>query len=1491
MESQIKLQQVTIPRNVIIESNNSISKRDLISHNSNSSKIENIQQKVDNGTWRTTLSDVLELDVGDEVSISSASINQLGSGLGNIEFLGDISDSNLLDNEIRMNMSYYITNELKFNIPLPLSTTVFAAQNENFLSVFQPNYMDIDISNHINFLKAYPTINLEDLEFTAGRLYRPSDTRLYLGARDFSGLYNNSYELTPSTGFPIIKLNQDYELHTNPIDVKIDIGLDSPNNIASSFTDAFHKPLQIDINNRDKYIQPVSIVQTDLVTSDNIVINNQDIFQENSYFAVSNTTSRGLFLEKDRGMRNDFLFDDSGYYNIAISNKIFYENLLSGDPDRTYQLKLYSLKRKESSFPDIQHHGTVEPDPAFYSGFNDAFDYFEGQYNSGNTGVIGRNLVCADRLNINTNRSFIKYNYSLETELQTNNLQEGDVIMTNLLNTPENITFLKNVLHRKEYPVKDPLYPGGLVDFDNQLFKNTLVSDLSFGMIDESLTDYNHLYNNNLECYGRMNPHTRSRNDPDTTIRTFLTLPNSYLINQPKENIISSYDKNYDNRYLISDDYLLQESFSNLNNIKTGQNEQWGYNTGVHSRYDKNRVNTLPKASLFELNDINLDLFESEDVGLVSANRKTLLPNLSCDKQSSYSITIDDSVVNSQINGVPFTSTEPYRNVIIGNYVNIQIFQGSPIQSQFYVEVNDPDNSGNFLPVGLDNFILNDYLEKDTVKNYFKQQLYIDPTLVNRVFRIKYNSTVAGQYIYLYFNAVNGSNTIFDQNYNSAGSIKFLYPNRVFYLGLKENVSLSNDLKLTYNLLPWKKYKFMLQDNAYTGVFDTGCFDESGNTIALIETLVADAGRTITVRLRSTTFDKMYLHMRVGGVGVMKRLKIFVPLDSQNVLGYEQESLKQKSFLGVTVKKVFNVDIPKISLFESFGVSLSISDHELAFPISIQKQEVSTLAINKTTFYDVNKTNTAYTTALMIGSNKLAMDYDLETSRFIFNYLHQAKTTGQDPLYNFNDATELAGADAVIPQFNSSPDQEILTIYQKENVFVENDHASRNIIFGLGVLPPKGTKVTSGNAVSPGIDFNILYESDDLSRFITSTTSTTFFVWEFPTAVSIEQFDLYPAFPSGTVNNDGTNNYGFPVSDTNSNRFPYQLEVQAGMTDLNTLFVYTAKTPVTQSPITNITNNKLVPHAINSVLSENLHTVQRIYTNTKKAYKLWGFSLKLESDQTNFTTGSSLNIATNQTWSLSKAIAYSKVTTTNPDPYIPSKGIISTQCGSAIQSLQIPDVNKQYQTVVNTNNLLYQNTLLDKLGFDLMSLVPLYGKVQNFFESVSQSNNSELSTPGYDMEQFLTKPFTTNGRVDGSVVQALVRNAYIMPVFNIGLPSNSRPASTTAVGDSLSASSIAAKFSYPYLVIYSNIVPTQSDYFGGRDVSPINVFGIINRSYASGNYIFLQGSDISYVVDKKHSINSFDVEVRLPDGRKLDLSTNSSVIFKVLKKKEIMVQV
>ena len=70
--------------------------------------------------------------------------------------------------------------------------------------------------------------------------------------------------------------------------------------------------------------------------------------------------------------------------------------MLSGNPDRTYCMKKFQDLRRGDSFPDVQYHGTPSPSPVFYSGQNDAFDYFEGTYNENKEGEIKEGEIYRD---------------------------------------------------------------------------------------------------------------------------------------------------------------------------------------------------------------------------------------------------------------------------------------------------------------------------------------------------------------------------------------------------------------------------------------------------------------------------------------------------------------------------------------------------------------------------------------------------------------------------------------------------------------------------------------------------------------------------------------------------------------------------------------------------------------------------------------------------------------------------------------------------------------------------------------------------------------------------------------------------------------------------------------------------------------------------------------------------------------------------------------
>ena len=60
-----------------------------------------------------------------------------------------------------------------------------------------------------------------------------------------------------------------------------------------------------------------------------------------------------------------------------------------------------------------------------------------------------------------------------------------------------------------------------------------------------------------------------------------------------------------------------------------------------------------------------------------------------------------------------------------------------------------------------------------------------------------------------------------------------------------------------------------------------------------------------------------------------------------------------------------------------------------------------------------------------------------------------------------------------------------------------------------------------------------------------------------------------------------------------------------------------------------------------------------------------------------------------------------------------------------------------------------------------------------------------------------------------------------------------------------------------------------------------------NRSYTTGDYFYLNSNNFSFVADRDMLIDSFDVRLCKPDGSLANVDSDCSVIFKVLKQKQI----
>ena len=1424
------MDSIKVPRNIIIESSNSVSKNTEGFNVNNQLNIdENIRESKNNARWNTRISNPIKLEVGDEVNILTASINQIGTSDQSIEFLGNINNSLLVDNAVRFDMNYYITNELKFNLPLPLSTTIFT-KNNSILSTYQYDYLNIDISTLENFQKAFPYQNLENLKFIPGKLYHTGNERMYLCKKDWAGLYKNDYTLTTEPGFDDITVTSKAELHTNQIDVNLPIGLETPSNISSKITYIFHQKL--DTSDKSKYINPITTQITETTSTENFYVEDKDLFQEKSYFAIANPPSRGIYAQRERGLLNDIFFKVEPPYDVNKYNKIFWENCLMKDVNHINAVVNFNKIRQSNSFSN--NTISTASNPQYYTFINDVIRFSDGSLeNTINNGTIGKNIVVADYLNLKNELEKFNYYYDLQIEEQGLNLQPGDVIMTNLLNTPENIQLLNDSFKLNEFPIEDSNYPSSIPNFENQLFKDTLVTDLQFGSIDESVMNINSKFNEQLDAHGRnlpfttyykSNPHYHP-NLPTVNTNIQSIRPGNYLANNIKSDI---YPNDYDNRYLITDDYLQQQSFDSLSNPNTGKNKKFGYNVRVHTRYNKDRIKNLPTSTLFTLDNVN-------------------------DKQFSYELLLGDTYATSSMNNIPLTSSPI--NIMSSNFIRIS---PTTLLTKIIIQIHLTDGTVENVNMISDYRVTRTPAKNNGLINNYVFNFYIplEDKYNNSTLKIRTENAGSDE---MNFTIRTPTLTYFNQNYNTANSNdasnhKFRYENTKIDL---TTITTSNIQYLQLNLQRYKKYIIYMSSDF---TFDNDLYSDPN-----IPQIITDSR------------DNNYLGSNFGGTDSQMFLRIidypslfYIRIVDSNTTTYwiqvnlesyvyqlESSEIKNKSFLGFVVKDTYDISIPRPSIFEHFGLSKSLCDNELAFPITVQKQEILDNGI--ITYYDTDTHQGIYETNLMIGSNLLNLDFNNINSKMEFKNFHQPSTSGQGTSYStFNQATEISDA-SDIPPLATQPELQIQKIYQKENIFSYIFHKLYD-----------NTSLSVSNSVA--------FASDDVTEFG--------FIYDNITPIKISNVDMYPAFVSGSLSG-ASKNYDIPYTNAAGNDFFYKIKIE-GSNDNNhyeQLLIYVSQTPFTQFPITNISTALKVPNCVDDVITNNLHALQRINVNNKKPYRYFKFSVP--SDGQGNSLEEPLNIFGGQAFcNISKVSIY---TANLGDGKITSSDIISSQSGSAISSLSVPKTDNSFYKINNKNPLSYEKTLLDKLGFNLLTLLPLYGQPSLTYDRFLQNEYSSYNSKSYLMYLNQVKPVSTNAKLDGSVIQAFVKNAYQYPMFNLGTPSYDRQAQTIAESDTITAKNLAEKYSYPYLTIYSNIISNHNDYYGGNEVSPLNIFGIVNRSYSASDYTFLQDNQISYIVEREQIINNFDVKIRLPNGKEIELNTESSVIFRINKTKDLYI--
>jgi hypothetical protein len=245
--------------------------------------------------------------------------------------------------------------------------------------------------------------------------------------------------------------------------------------------------------------------------------------------------------------------------------------------------------------------------------------------------------------------------------------------------------------------------------------------------------------------------------------------------------------------------------------------------------------------------------------------------------------------------------------------------------------------------------------------------------------------------------------------------------------------------------------------------------------------------------------------------------------------------------------------------------------------------------------------------------------------------------------------------------------------------------------------------------------------------------------------------------------------------------------------------------------------------------------------------------------------------------------------------------VISSQSGVAILQLAIPlntgkPIDQELTATINFyNQSIYNDTLFEKIGFLFEQVIPEYGFSQNQFNRGNY--NKYLGTADrisvFQKENNMVRPFTTNAYISSAEMIALAQMSGIQKsgttTIDIIIPSAKlggvvrKQATTNAVSDILIAQNLPKKLSYPYLVVYTDIIRNPSYYGGPNGHEKLSAIAYITRNYAAGDFFYSFTTNWNYTADMDYVITDILTDIRLPDGRAAPIDQNSSVIYKIQK--------
>ena len=231
--------------------------------------------------------------------------------------------------------------------------------------------------------------------------------------------------------------------------------------------------------------------------------------------------------------------------------------------------------------------------------------------------------------------------------------------------------------------------------------------------------------------------------------------------------------------------------------------------------------------------------------------------------------------------------------------------------------------------------------------------------------------------------------------------------------------------------------------------------------------------------------------------------------------------------------------------------------------------------------------------------------------------------------------------------------------------------------------------------------------------------------------------------------------------------------------------------------------------------------------------------------------------------------------------------IIDSQSGVCIEEIAVFGKNNNMirfdlEDLTGQNDYLYHNTLFDKMGFNVETLLPKFGSSDAFFRNPSiQLANKTFETS----RRHTLKPMTTGADLTANDCQTFSVNSESAPLFDLG-GDTFRQIKPDATQGEITATRLASKFDFSYLCVYSSLISEGTDtiYIGGSDnQSKLSCMTYLTRENNQSDFFYQGEKGFNFTATKDFTITDITTDIRLPNGERPILNSSSTIIYKIEK--------